>query len=128
MKKKYLATIVIIAILAYVAYNYIYQDHRDIETETVAYTIKSNDLVNEFAQNQTAAETKYLNQTLVVTGDISEINTSDLTLNDAIFCSFDIEKKITNLTTKTNISVKGRCIGYDELLEQVKLDQCSILD
>lgn len=127
MKKRYWITILVILLLAYFGYNYIYQDHRDIEKETVAFTLKSNDLISEFQENQTSAETKYLNKTILVTGNISEINNTDLTINDAIFCSFNTDK-INTLTTKTNISIKGRCIGYDELLEQVKLDQCSIQD
>ena len=46
-------------------------------------------------------------------------------INNKIFCKFD------NIVNKININdsivVKGRCIGYDELLEEIKLDQCSIV-
>jgi hypothetical protein len=25
------------------------------------------------------------------------------------------------------VAIKGRCIGFDDLLEEIKLDQCSII-
>lgn len=36
-------------------------------------------------------------------------------------------KIFSELKANNPISVKGRCIGYDDLLEEIKLDQCSIV-
>ena len=103
MKKKYWIVLLAIAVIAYFGYNYIFQDHRNIETETVAYTVKSNDLLSAFQQNLTTAETKFLNKTLIVTGDASEINTADLTLDDAIVELWGRKQNDTNANF-TNIN------------------------
>jgi hypothetical protein len=30
------------------------------------------------------------------------------------------------LKVNDSVTVKGRCIGFDDLLEEIKLDQCTI--
>jgi len=62
----------------------------------------------------------------VIFGSVTEINKNFLTLDDKIYCKFD--GVIPNNNTKSLIEIKGRCIGFDSLLEQIKLDQCSILE
>ena len=82
-------------------------------------------MFDEFIDNSKQAEYKYLNQTITVSGVITSFNTENIMINNKIFCKFD------NIVNKININdsivVKGRCIGYDELLEEIKLDQCSIV-
>lgn len=127
MKKFKGPIILLVALLiAYVGYNYIYQDHRDIEKETSQFTITSKALIKEFQKDAPLAETKYLNKTIEVSGSISEINLKDLTLDGYIFNNFNINLNRNELQINKTIIIKGRCIGYDDLLEQVKLDQCSI--
>ncbi|MBJ6367092.1 OB-fold protein [Snuella sedimenti] len=125
MRKWYI--IFVIILIAVIGYNYIYQDHRDIETETPAYDVTSTILINNFINNATDSEKKYLNKTVEVSGNISEINATDLTLNDVVFCLFSTPINKTTIQLGSQIKIKGRVIGYDDLLEQVKLDQCSIL-
>jgi len=115
--------LLILVVIGIIAYNYIFHEHRDIKSEPVEFVLTSTDLANEFAINPSASERKYLNKTIEVNGNISELNAFDLTLDDNVFCQFNskIEVKLNNVT------IKGRFIGYDTLLEQVKLDQCSII-
>lgn len=115
--------LLILIIIGVIAYNYIYHNHRDIESESAEFVLNANDLANEFVINPSATEKKYLNKTIEVEGNITELNEYDLTLNDKIFCQFSSKIKVEN----NKIRVKGRFIGYDNLLEQIKLDQCSIL-
>ena len=110
-------------ILGVIAYNYIYHKHRDIESESAEFVINATDLANEFAINPSASEKEYLNKTIEVYGSATELNEYDLTLDEKIFCQFNT--KIDVLTNK--VRIKGRFIGYDNLLEQVKIDQCNIL-
>jgi len=110
--------------MAVLAYNYIYQKHRDIKSESAEFTVVALDIANEFAMDPSVSEQKYLNKTIEVHGAITEQNDYDLTLDDKVFCQFSSKIK----GVKSNkIKVKGRFIGYDDLLGQVKLDQCSIL-
>lgn len=123
--RKWIVFIILIVIgIGIKAYNYIYQDHRDIESETAEFVLNSTDLVNEFTINPSASEKKYLNKTIEVFGTITELNDRDLTLDNNIFCQFSSKIEVD---TSKKVNIKGRFIGYDELLDQIKIDQCSIL-
>ena len=37
-------------------------------------------------------------------------------------------ERIPKKNTNSSIAIKGRCIGFDSLLQQIKLDQCLILE
>ena len=125
MKKKAIFILVLVVILA-VGYNYIYKDHRIIEDETPDFIVTSNAIFQEFSQNQIASETKYLDKTVEISGVVTELSQNDLTLDSKIFCKFI--NTITTINLKDVVKLKGRCIGYDDLLEQVKLDQCNIAE
>ena len=116
---------IIITILI-IGYNYVYQDHRDIAKEEAEFVLNSKEIKNEFVSNVFTAEEKYLNRTIEVSGTISETNIVDITIDDNVFCQFS-----NNINSSVNlnsiITIKGRVIGYDDLLEQVKLDQCILI-
>ena len=122
--KKYIILILLL-VLAVIGYNYIYQDHRDIEHETPEFSLSAEKLQSDFLMNYSQAETLYLDKTLHVKGKVTELNASDLTLDDIVFCSF---KTIDNVKIGDVLMLKGRCIGYDDLLEIVKMDQCTIIE
>ncbi|MBT8263616.1 MAG: hypothetical protein KJO05_12385 [Bacteroidia bacterium] len=122
MKKKSILVIVIgIVVLAVIGYNYLYQDHREISSEKPMAEL-SSESISEIFKNDAAND--LLNATVSVKGVISEIDESTLTLDGKVTCSFaDIP---SDYRVGDSINVKGRCIGYDDLFEIVKLDQCSI--
>ena len=127
MKNKIWILLILIFILGFLGYNYVYKDHRNVSNESADFTVDVNLLSEEFKNNPETSEKKYLNKTLIITGEITEINKSDLTLSNIVFCDFT-ETIITNiLKLNSSCSIKGRFIGYDDLLEQIKLDQCTLL-
>ena len=127
MRKKWIALIVIVILAAFVAYNYIYQDHRDIKSETAEFSMPSSEIMLQFSEDATSAEQKYLNKTIEVSGIISDKTSNDITIDDKVFCQFTETLKSDN-QINSKIKIKGRVIGYDDLLEQVKLDQCTIIN
>jgi hypothetical protein len=124
--KKWSILIVLCVIVGIIGYRYVYQDHRDIATETSIYKLTASDLLDEFAINPMTSENKYLNKTIEVSGSISDKNPQNITIEDKVFCQFS--SKIQKALNTEQIKIKGRFIGYDDLLEQVKLDQCTIID
>lgn len=120
--------VLIIAILVIVlGYNYLYKDHRDIKTEPVAFSLEAAELSSEFSLDPLASERKYLNKTIAVKGTVTENDMSSITLDALVYCQFD-NPLSTEIQTNSLLKIKGRLIGYDDLLEQVKLDQCFILE
>lgn len=124
--KKRLILLVLAIVIFVIGYKYIYHAHRNIETEHAEFALTATSLSNEFLINPMASEKKYLNKTIEVSGDITEINSRDLILNEAVFCQFS-NAIGSSIKRDEHVKIKGRVIGYDDLLELVKLDQCSIM-
>lgn len=124
MKKqvKIVIALVFVSLGLYFAYNYMYQDHRDIKAEKAVVLIPASELISYFNENNSK---KVLNKTVQVSGIITEIDTKNITLDDKVQCSFDAE--IKNLNLNETITIKGRCIGFDELFDVAKIDQSSII-
>jgi hypothetical protein len=53
------------------------------------------------------------------------VNVENVTINNKIYCQF--ESLNNDLKVNDSVAIKGRCIGFDDLLEEIKLDQCSII-
>ena len=123
--RKRISILIILIIVIVIGYNYINQSHRDIETEVAEFDISTSDIASSFLNNISEAEIKYLNTTIEITGAITEISSNSITLDDKVFCQFTNAVEIT-LDKNSKIKIKGRVIGYDDLLEQIKLDQCTI--
>src|SRR5690606_41276755 len=89
--------------------------------ETSSFELTSGVFISQFKANPKQAESKYLYKTLSVEGRVTELNHLDVTLDGKIFCSFG---DLNSVKVGDMVKVKGRCIGYDDLLQLVKMDQC----
>ncbi len=126
MRKK-LIFIGILLLLVFLGYSYLYQDHRDIQKEQAEFVLSSKKISQEFIKNSTTAEEKYLNKTIEISGLVTEIDKKTATIDETIFCLLKVESG-NSIKLNESIKIKGRFIGYDDLLEQVKLDQCSVIN
>jgi len=129
-KRKWIYPLLILIVAGgIIGYNYIYQDHRDIKKEKAAFTVKATELTAAFQNDETAATEKYLNQTIEVQGRLTGIDGSSLVLENVVFFALSENEEAPDQTKlNTNVTLKGRCIGYDSLLEEVKLDQASLIE
>ena len=127
-KKIILVVLVVIALSAIIGYNYIYQDHRDIESEKPAFTVKATDFIKDFQNSEEEATAKYLNKTIEIEGILSSIDGNSIVVENVIFFALsENETPPTPSQLNTTVHIKARCIGYDNLLEEVKLDQATLL-
>ena len=117
--------IIALLLMGFIGYNYLYKDHRNIETEDAQYSLTAQQMHSEYDNDAMVSQNKYLNKTIEISGHVSEISETEITLDDMVFCQFS-EQIPREIQLNSKITVKGRFIGYDELLEQVKLDQCII--
>lgn len=129
MKKKAIVLTVVLLLMAVVVYNYIYQSHRDINNESVTYSVLVEDIYSEFIKNDSLANAKYLDKTVEVSGKITNIDLSNkvITVDGKLFASFKNKLK-SDLKINLTIRIKGRLIGFDDLLEELKMDQCVLQD
>ena len=123
MKRKIVFLIVMLGLVAgaYTGYKYLYKDHRNIGEEVSVMEVGADDLQRMF-QNSEAESV--INKTLTVIGTITQIEGNSITINDKVQCSF--ENMLEQLAIGDKVRVKGRCMGYDDLFEIVKLDQSTI--
>ncbi|ALM49512.1 hypothetical protein AMR72_11740 [Flavobacterium psychrophilum] len=129
MKKKTLkisavVALIIIGSLLYGYYGFLYKSARDISSETSAFTVPAHGLAGEYAANVKTADAKYLNQAIEINGKVTEIRDSLVILDANVVCGFDALP--ADAAVNKNVTIKGRCIGFDELFGEVKLDQCTI--
>lgn len=103
-----------------------YQPHRTIQDETPNFIVLGVEILDEFSIDVDDATEKYLDKTIVVEGRLTSIEDNVITINESIQC-FLLESVAVNFMENEVLKVKGRFLGYDELFEELKLDQCSIV-
>lgn len=124
--KKLLVILLIVCVVAFIAYRFLYKEHRDISTEDAAYTLKVAQLVQSFSANDSLANAKYADQTITVSGKVTDFDDQSNTIT--------VDKKLSATLAQDNVSpaigsdvtIKGRFVGYDDLLEELKMDQVTI--
>lgn len=109
----------------YLGYKYLYHEHRDITTEKAAFSVSVNQILKEFLTDETKANAKYLDKSITVKGKITSIDdvTKSVVIDEKVFV---LLSNTNNLKLNQEVSIQGRLIGYDSLLEEIKLDQAQI--
>lgn len=128
-KKVVILCVIVLAILtAGLVYDYTFNsEHRDIANEKATVILSAKALYSDFESDESQATTKYLDKVIEIEGKITAVEESGLVLNDQIQIGFD-ETQMSKVVNGTSITVKGRCVGYDELLEMVKIDQATVIN
>ena len=125
--KKYLPLIfILLLIIVYAVWN---KPHKNYSNTKPNITIDSSNFINEFKTNSTLASEKYLNQIILVNGNVTDTLTKSVVLNNGIVCTLDsLSLKALGLIQINNeISIKGRFIGFDDLFDEIRLDHCFIM-
>ena len=129
-KKKLLWAGLIIVVIGAAIYWYVATEKfSDTKDRKSAFTVSAIDFIREFQQNDSAANKKYIDKIVTVTGRVSEIEPADTTLNlkfiDSSTGSYAIfafqQQHLTEARTVKvgdSVSVKGSCSGgvYSEIL------------
>lgn len=122
--------IVVLAVVVYFAFPVV-KDYmvnnlgkRDIKSEETAFTVKTKDIVAEYTKNEANANTKYINKPIAVSGVVTSVNGKEVVLDEIGICNFLAAD--ASIKVGQTITVKGRVVGYDDLMGNVNLDQCSI--
>ena len=127
MNKKLLFCLIIFSLGLYVSYKYVYQEHRNIYIEEPKYILTSDSLFHYFNINQKEANQIYINQILKIKGVINTVSENQLILYPGIVCLLDNNYEITVVLTNDTIQLTGRCLGFDDIFFEVKMDQTSLL-
>jgi hypothetical protein len=128
MMNKILLAISLFLIIGISVYIYTYKEHRDIDKETADYIVTPALLEKEFAYNDSLAYIKYQDKTIELTAKVTSIDVASkgIVLDEKVFATFKNGLPKDILSGKT-LKIKGRFLGYDDLLLEFKIDQCSVV-
>lgn len=121
-------SIILILISAIVVLNfYVYQSHRDINAEKVAFETSVSELSQRFINNIDSSTVIYADQTISIYGNVTalDLKQNTITLDNKLIATTSKEE-INRIKTGELIKLKGRFIGYDELFNELRMDQCTI--
>jgi hypothetical protein len=120
MKKKIAVVFFIAVIIVVLGYNYVYQNHRDIASSDATSSFTPSELKVLFTDEDASNDLRALDQVIEVSGIATDVKATSITLDGEVFIelSKDHDAEINQFYT-----IKGRCLGYDDLLEEVKIDQ-----
>jgi hypothetical protein len=118
-------TVAVLLIVGFLSYNYIMTGGgRDLEKEKSEFTLVAVEVFGEFSANSETATAKYINKAVEISGKVTAVNDNVITLDEKISCQLLHPEKVT---LNSQVKIKGRVTGYDDLLEELKLDQCLIV-
>lgn len=109
-------------VVAFGVYKYAMQPPESIESKKVDATVSAEEFLSEVQKDFAVYEDKIV----VLTGTISSFDGNSIILNDQIYCQFKDDLSSMTFEENQKITIKGHVLGYDDLLEEVKLDECII--
>lgn len=118
-KKVWIGILLFGALAAYGVISYMYKPHAQIEDQKITFTGDAASLIKEASNNETAI----INSIVAIEGKVSSLAADGFILSGSIFCQPKNNTLLGQIKEGQSIKVKGRFIGYDDLLEEVKLDQ-----
>ena len=115
------AALMLLGIGLWTAYQYLFA--APLSSNEIAAEYQGS--AEDFKQLLQSDFEKWHNKIVQISGAITKINEEGILLNHDVYCQF--EDKQIKAAENDIITVKGRVIGYDELLEETKLNQCIII-
>ena len=123
---KFLGIIIVVIIISFFSIRYYVFNagRRDIQSEETAFEVSSDAILNDFTSNTTTSNKKYLEKTKTVSGIITSVKGEEVILDNSVNCNLLTASK--SIKKNQKVTIKGRVVGYDDLLGEVKLDQCNL--
>lgn len=124
-KLKIILLFAVILIVGFLSYNYVMTGGaRDLEKETSQFSVSASDVFAEFSANGEIATKKYLNKAVEITGKVTNVTDNVITLDGKVSCQLQVSEQVM---LNSQVKIKGRVTGYDDLIEELKLDQCLVV-
>lgn len=127
MRKKIAIASIALSLIGFAGYQYVmHGGARDLSTEETAFTVTATAITTEFSTNLESSNKKYLEKPIAISGKVTAVTGTEITLDNTVICS--LKKQEESIKNNQSISLKGRVVGYDDLMEEVKIDQCFIIN
>lgn len=118
-----IVSIVLVGITILTGFNYVmHGGARNLSTEETDFTVSSQSISTEFAANIEASNKKYLEKAVAIKGTVTKITGKEVIIDNSIICN--LKELDSSIKEYQIITLKGRVVGYDDLMGELKLDQC----
>jgi len=117
----FLILILIISFFYFFAYQNKHTDWVNLKPEI---SLSAKELLERF---QSEDNNELINMVVQISGSVSSIDDSLFLLDKVVVCK-PAPNTTVNFNKKDSINIKGRCIGYDNLLMEVRLDNVVLLE
>jgi hypothetical protein len=120
--KLILTFLFVLGMIGFAFYTLAMESPTSIENRKVDFTGSADELLLKITDHTEEWQDKIV----VVSGEVSSSDDKGIMLSRKIYCQLKQVTDLQKINPSNNISLKGRIIGYDDLLEELKLDQCII--
>lgn len=125
-KKILMIALAVIVVGGVGGYFYLYQSHQTLDDMEVVYKGSADEFQSKM-EASADAWSKAGDKVIEVTGVITAKDVKGISVNESLYFQLEEDTKTDNLTEDQKVRIKGRIIGYDDLLGELKLDKAIIL-
>ncbi len=115
--------VIILIVVSVVVYLF-NKPHRDITQEDARHEIEAAEVVKLYQSSEQSANAKFLDHVILIGGEVSEVDSSSITLVSGVYCHMHEEESTAGIKPGDRVDIKGRVVGYDELFGEVRMDFC----
>jgi uncharacterized protein (UPF0333 family) len=124
--KIFLSILAILVVVGIAGYFYLYQSHTSINDMEVVYKGSAEEFQSKMEANADAWS-KAGDKVVELTGTITAKDVKGISMDGNFYFQLEEGTSTENLKKDQKIQIKGRIIGYDDLLGELKLDKAIIL-
>lgn len=120
-KVVFIASVMMVLVVGVVnVYQYISMSPKDVVEITPEYLGDAT----EFNFLVTDNLSYWTGKVVQITGKVTELTENGVVMNGTIFCQFENGDDLQSIVENQQINIKGKLVGFDEILMEIKLNQC----
>lgn len=120
-KVVFIASVMMVLVVGVVnVYQYISMSPKDVVEITPEYVGDAT----EFNFLVTDNLSYWTGKVVQITGEVTELTEYGIVMNGTIFCQFENGDDLQSIVENQQINIKGKLVGFDEILMEIKLNQC----
>ena len=120
-KVVFIASVMMVLVVGVVnVYQYISMSPKDVVEITPEYVGDAT----EFNFLVTDNLSYWTGKVVQISGKVTELTEYGVVMNGTIFCQFENGDDLQSIVENQQINIKGKLVGFDEILMEIKLNQC----
>ena len=122
----YAALVLAGAALFFAVYEYS-RPASDRTMESSAVTLSAHELHSGFLGGDSLQSAEWLNQIVEVTGEVQSAEGTTVMLVPGVVCRFEESPDRSQCLEGSEVTLKGRVLGFDDLFNEVRMDFCLVV-